>query len=422
MPRRVAAAAKPTRSPITPAAQRHHRRATLDAEAPGARRPAARAKRQLLVASPGGSTTSGGWRCQPAPAPPPAGADARCAARFSSVTTMVRRNGTSGASSSSARSSRPAPDGDRVAPLAQATGGARSVAGHQHACAAGSTIAMIRVDHDSRAARPACRRCSRPRRRSGSARSIRPASMSRGSPWLEQRSGAAFAQRCGRAACRDRPAARPRRRAPSPARASPASMNAPPPSASTMGALVQQARHHPSLQLAEARLAVERENVGDAQPGRGHDLLVGVGEAERQGRAPAVARSRSCRHPSVRPARRCARDARAGPAARIVAWCSRRRWSGTSGSTLNQRQRHRYKAARLERGNRQLAPGPTAAGGAHARGRDSRRIMPWAACSWSYWSLSCSSPSAAAVFLATWDIPAPTKQVETVVPDERLPR
>lgn len=28
----------------------------------------------------------------------------------------------------------------------------------------------------------------------------------------------------------------------------------------------------------------------------------------------------------------------------------------------------------------------------------------------------------AAVFLATWDIPAPTVRVETVVPDERLPR
>lgn len=26
------------------------------------------------------------------------------------------------------------------------------------------------------------------------------------------------------------------------------------------------------------------------------------------------------------------------------------------------------------------------------------------------------------VFLATWDIPPPTVQVETVVPDERLPR
>ena len=26
------------------------------------------------------------------------------------------------------------------------------------------------------------------------------------------------------------------------------------------------------------------------------------------------------------------------------------------------------------------------------------------------------------VFLAVWDIPAPTRQVETVVPDERLPR
>ena len=27
-----------------------------------------------------------------------------------------------------------------------------------------------------------------------------------------------------------------------------------------------------------------------------------------------------------------------------------------------------------------------------------------------------------AVFLVTWDIPAPTREVETVVPDERLPR
>jgi hypothetical protein len=26
-----------------------------------------------------------------------------------------------------------------------------------------------------------------------------------------------------------------------------------------------------------------------------------------------------------------------------------------------------------------------------------------------------------AVFLATWDIPAPTRQIETVVPDDRLP-
>jgi hypothetical protein len=26
-----------------------------------------------------------------------------------------------------------------------------------------------------------------------------------------------------------------------------------------------------------------------------------------------------------------------------------------------------------------------------------------------------------AVFLATWDIPAPTRQVETVMPDDRLP-
>jgi hypothetical protein len=28
----------------------------------------------------------------------------------------------------------------------------------------------------------------------------------------------------------------------------------------------------------------------------------------------------------------------------------------------------------------------------------------------------------ATAFIVTWDIPAPTKQVETVVPDERLPR
>jgi hypothetical protein len=27
-----------------------------------------------------------------------------------------------------------------------------------------------------------------------------------------------------------------------------------------------------------------------------------------------------------------------------------------------------------------------------------------------------------AMFLATWDIPAPTVKVETVIPDERLPR
>ena len=27
-----------------------------------------------------------------------------------------------------------------------------------------------------------------------------------------------------------------------------------------------------------------------------------------------------------------------------------------------------------------------------------------------------------AVFLFLWDIPAPTKQVETIIPDERLPR
>lgn len=27
-----------------------------------------------------------------------------------------------------------------------------------------------------------------------------------------------------------------------------------------------------------------------------------------------------------------------------------------------------------------------------------------------------------AVVLVTWDIPAPTRQVETVVPDDRLPR
>jgi hypothetical protein len=27
-----------------------------------------------------------------------------------------------------------------------------------------------------------------------------------------------------------------------------------------------------------------------------------------------------------------------------------------------------------------------------------------------------------AVFLATWDIPAPTQQVEKVLPDERFPR
>ena len=27
-----------------------------------------------------------------------------------------------------------------------------------------------------------------------------------------------------------------------------------------------------------------------------------------------------------------------------------------------------------------------------------------------------------AVFLVAWDIPAPTRQVETVIPDDRLPR
>ncbi|MGE3290695.1 MAG: hypothetical protein AB7O95_04825 [Geminicoccaceae bacterium] len=29
---------------------------------------------------------------------------------------------------------------------------------------------------------------------------------------------------------------------------------------------------------------------------------------------------------------------------------------------------------------------------------------------------------AGGVFLATWDIPAPTREVEVVVPDEKLPR
>jgi hypothetical protein len=34
----------------------------------------------------------------------------------------------------------------------------------------------------------------------------------------------------------------------------------------------------------------------------------------------------------------------------------------------------------------------------------------------------CVAVVGAAVFLATWDIPPPTRQVESVMPDERLPR
>ena len=76
------------------------------------------------------------------------------------------------------------------------------------------------------------------------------------------------------------------------------------------------------------------------------------------------------------------------------------------------------KPARSERGNRQLAPSSTTGGETIrspgvAEDFDLLRLLLFAL---------VLVVIGGGLFLATWDIPAPTRQVEIVVPDERLPR
>jgi hypothetical protein len=71
---------------------------------------------------------------------------------------------------------------------------------------------------------------------------------------------------------------------------------------------------------------------------------------------------------------------------------------------------HRYKAVRRGRGNLDLAWHPPAT---HAEEIDLGRLLALAL---------LVLVLGGVVFLATWDIPPPTATVETVIPDERLPR
>ena len=73
-----------------------------------------------------------------------------------------------------------------------------------------------------------------------------------------------------------------------------------------LGGLGEQPCNHPPFELAKARLAVEREDVGDAHPRRRDDLLVRVLERRAQKRGRGGGRPRSCPRPSGRPAPRSA--------------------------------------------------------------------------------------------------------------------
>ena len=74
------------------------------------------------------------------------------------------------------------------------------------------------------------------------------------------------------------------------------------------------------------------------------------------------------------------------------------------------------KPARLERGNRQLAPEVpwrVKVAALHEKDLALLRVLMVAL---------AVVVIGGGVFLATWDIPAPSRQIEIVVPDERLPR
>ena len=120
-------------------------------------------------------------------------------------------------------------------------------------------------------------------------RSARPAS-ARGSPCLQQRPVVAPARRAA-AAGRDRRAARPRRRA----RVISARVSRVHEGAAAgrqhVRRVVEQARDHPALAVAERRLAVAREDLGDGAAGRRLDLVVGVDEGQAEPLAPGGGRS-----------------------------------------------------------------------------------------------------------------------------------
>ena len=283
MPRSVTAAANPTRSPITPPpkATTTERRST-----PKARNSSTTCSRndQLLVLSPAGRTR---LRLAMPARSRAATSRAGCAvrARFSSVTTTVRRNGTNGASSSPARSISPAPMAIGIAALAQRHPQGTRFA-HQTRRAEGSTIAIIRsttdfVGLDLRIDRVVGLGVDRiallHQRRQDLVRVAA----------LEQRAGAALAggagdQRLeiGAEPDRDRPRRDPGARLRVDEGAAAQRQH--------HGPAFEQAGDHPTLQLAKARLAVECEDVGDAEPGGGHDLVVGVGEgcSQRPGEPP----------------------------------------------------------------------------------------------------------------------------------------
>ena len=66
-------------------------------------------------------------------------------------------------------------------------------------------------------------------------------------------------------------------------------MKAPPPVASTIGPVLQQAGDDPPLAVAEVGLAVDREDVRDRHAGGRLDLVVGVAEGQAEALREAAA-------------------------------------------------------------------------------------------------------------------------------------
>ena len=184
------------------------------------------------------------------------------------------------------------------------------------------------------------------------------------------------------------------------------------------GPAIEQPRDHPPLQLAEARLAVEGEDVGDAQPGGRDDLFVGVGEGCAQRPRQPAADRRLARAHQARPARCCApagRALRRRRAARLA--CGE--WSGASGLDVELRGPRRYKAASSRsEATVSLRPVPPAAG---ERSALAPALLEDPALLRLLLLALLLVVVGGAVFLVTWDIPAPTRQVETSCPTSDCP-
>ena len=196
-------------------------------------------------------------------------------------------------------------------------------------------------------------------------------------------------------------------------------MNAPPPSARTMRRLAPAGAPPP---VAPARGSAARRKERRCRGCSARRRSRSPRRHRRTGRQSARARRLPIEvlPAPISPTSTMLRPSRQGLGPRLgVGGVRRRRCGRHPGRTLNQLRRHRYKAARLERGNRQLA---TRSNRGRRPSAPKPQFLEVTALLRLLLVALFVAVAGATVFSCTWDIPAPTKQVETVVPDERLPR